>query len=148
MTTPYVGQPGGAGPYPLVGLPAAAPPVEPLQLLASTGPAGFALQNATPVILSYTFPNDGNLHRLFIGGSMNVTSAETGGQVTYTCSPPAGGAVTGTVLFAAGSGVAPNLGSLGNRTLVVAGSGTTVTVQQATALTAGAAVVWVEIWGS
>ena len=59
-----------------------------LGLLASTfaagGLAGFALQNATPNILTWTAPNDGNYHRVVVAASIGVTSSRA------TSSAPAG----------------------------------------------------------
>ena len=51
------------------------------RLVATTGVNGFMLQNATPNILSWTAPNDGNMHRLIVFATLHVTSSETGGKV-------------------------------------------------------------------
>lgn len=112
-------------------------------LLATTGPAGFVLQNGTPTILSWTAPNDGNLHRVFFIGSINVTSAATGGAVTANVTPPGGGSPAVPQILAGGQAAGNHVGL--NAAIVEAGS--TVTVQQS-ALTVGAATTWVEIWGS
>jgi hypothetical protein len=126
--------------------------IPPLQLQASTfplyGPAGFALQNGTPTIIQWTPPNDGLMHRFMIGVSFLVTSAETGGSLQVTYNDPGGG---GRIrqLFAAGQaagyyngqGTTPAM-------LTICEGGVPVIVEQSTALTAGAAVLWAEIWGS
>jgi hypothetical protein len=114
------------------------------QLLASTGPLGFALQNATPTILTWQAPNDGNLHRVFFIGSVDVTLAETGGAVSGNVTPPAGGSAAQPQILAAGQAAGNHVGSAA----AIVGSGTTVTVTQTSALSAGTAVAWVEVWGS
>ena len=50
-----------------------------MQLVATTGVNGFALQNGTPTILTWTPPNDGQVHRVLLIAQENVTVAETGG---------------------------------------------------------------------
>lgn len=117
-----------------------------LQLMATTGLAGFALQNATPTIQSWTAPNDGNLHRAQIFAVQHVVSTETGGgvQVVYTL-PDGTVAAPHTALA---GGAAAGDGILQNNLCILVQAGTTVTVKQASALTAGAAVVWAEIWAS
>jgi hypothetical protein len=112
-------------------------------LQAATPVAGFALQNATPTILSWTAPNDGNQHRVLLIGSVNVTSAETGGAVTANVTPPGGGSPAVPQILAGGQAAGNHVGL--NAAIVEAGS--VVTVQQS-ALTVGAATAWVEIWGS
>jgi hypothetical protein len=114
------------------------------QLLASTGPVGFVLQNATPTILTWQVPNDGNLHRVFFIGSIDVTSAETGGAISGNVTPPGGGSAAQPQILAAGQAGGNHVGSAA----AIVGPGTTVTVSQTSALSAGAAVAWVEIWGS
>lgn len=118
-------------------------------LVASTGASGFALQNGTPTILSWTAPNDGQLHRVMVFGQIHVTSAETGGQVSLQYFAPFSGSVAHTSqLFAAALGTDTNGQLLGFVPAITVGAGTTVSILQISALTAGAAVVWAEIWGS
>lgn len=113
-------------------------------LLATTGPSGTALTNGTPTILSWTAPNDGQMHRILVLGNLVVSSALTGGQITASNTPP-GGAVNSPVLAAAGSGA----GTHGlTQVSGVVQAGTTVTVQQGSAVTAGAATLLAEIWGA
>jgi hypothetical protein len=117
-------------------------------LLATTGAAGFTLQNATPTILSWTAPNDGQLHRVTCFGMLHVTSAETGGQISIQYFGPFGGASAHTSqILAAGLGT-DTAGQAPSFFNVSVGGGTTVSILQSTALTAGAAVLWAEIWGS
>lgn len=112
-------------------------------LLATSGPVGFTLQNGTPTILSWTAPNDGNLHRVFFIGSVDVSSAATGGAVTANVVPPGGGSPAVPQILAGGQAAGNHVGT----NAAIVGPGQTVTVQQ-TALTGGAAVAWIEIWGS
>lgn len=112
-----------------------------LRLVAATGAAGFNLQNATSTILTWTAPNDGNMHRISVVGVLHVTSAETGGAVTIPYLAPDGSGST-TTLFAGGAG----LGTTGASADRIVQAGSTVTLSQASALTVGAAVLWAEIW--
>jgi len=116
-----------------------------LELQAATPVAGFALQNGTPTILSWTAPSDGQLHRVLVFGSLDMTSSGTGGAVSVSSTAPDGSSAS-LIMFSANA----------NNTLhypnfpypIVVGAGTTVSVVQASALTAGAGVLWAEIWGS
>lgn len=118
-------------------------------LQAATPAAGFALQNGTPNIVQWGAPADGLAHRFVLMATRNVTSAETGGQVSLTYTPPGAGAppIT-TVVAGGGSGVGS--GSLGNTATIVgmAAPGTFVTLSQTSALTVGAATVNAELYGS
>ena len=111
-----------------------------LARVATTLAAGFALQNATPNILTWTAPNDGQTHAVIVNAFKIVTVAETGGNVTiaYTCG---GQAKTVTV--------APGGAAIGtypeNWAGFVCDPGTTVTLAQQTALTAGASVLFAEL---
>jgi hypothetical protein len=116
----------------------------PLVKQAATPVAGFALQNATPTILSWTAPNNGQVHRFWLIAVQHVTSLETGGEVDLAFTLPDGTTVSGVVMFAAGSSAGASSANIPR----LIESGTAVTITQATALTAGAAVVWAEIWGS
>lgn len=119
-------------------------PASALQLVQSTGTAGFTLVNATPTILSWTAPNDGQSHRVLVWGQVNVTSAETGGKVQVQFNPPGVGAqLTNLDAGGHGTGLAAN-----PPTAVIVGPGTTVNVVQATALSVGAATLWAEIWAA
>lgn len=120
-------------------------PVNPsLRKIASTGLPGFNLINGTQAILAWAVPNDGQLHRLLFIGQLNVTVAETGGQlvVSYT-----GADNAGHVQNINSGGGGTGFTDFGTFTALVQ-PGTTVQFSQFTALTAGAAVTWGEIWGS
>jgi hypothetical protein len=112
-----------------------------LAKVADTGPNGFTLQNATPTILSWTAPNDGQAHTVIITSDLHVTTLEVGGQITFSVTFPDGSANAGVQVFAGGQAVGVQ-GTIQGR-LVQPGS--TVTVQQASALTGGAAVSWHQI---
>jgi hypothetical protein len=116
-----------------------------LTMVATTGTAGVALQNATPTFLTWTAPNDGSMHRLVVFSEMNVASTETGGLVNVGFNDPAGGART-RQLYAAGlaSGFQEPAGVTPMLNLVAPGSVCTLT--QGSALTAGAATMWAEFW--
>lgn len=109
---------------------------------AATPAAGFALQNATPTIIQWTAPNDGQLHRVEVFLTVNVSSAETGGGIQWTYTDPAGG--TKSVNMNGGGQAAGSYHDLDGG---VVGAGTTVSISQSSALTAGAANAYAEIWG-
>lgn len=115
-----------------------------LQNAASTGLPGFALVNGTPNIVSWTAPNDGQMHRVMLVGLMNVALAETGGQITLNYTDP-GGAVHSRTIWAAAQAAGVQYPTLA---IVPVAPGTTVTLAQASALTAGASTVWAELWAS
>ena len=114
-------------------------------LVAETPAAGVALQNGTPVFLSWTAPNDGNLHEFELVASLQVTSGETGGAVGLSFTFPGGAAATPNV-FAAGLGAGTVNSSVAGKRLVA--PGTTVTLAQTSALTAGAAQLMAQLWAS
>jgi len=120
----------------------ATPPL--LQLVARVDQ--FALQNGTPTIASWTAPNDGNDHTAFISGTRNVTVAETGGAISATWSPPGGGSIA-NVLAAGGSGTGQGTISQSGQSAIML-PGTTLTVAQSSALTAGTATCSITIWAS
>jgi heme/copper-type cytochrome/quinol oxidase subunit 2 len=116
----------------------------PLQLQATTGLPGFTLQNATPTILSWTAPNDGNMHRLWIFGELLVSSTQTGGAVNLNIVDPTS---TPRVRSIWSGNVAAGFGIPNNGAQVTIAPGTAVTLVQ-TAQTAGASVLYAELWGS
>lgn len=116
-----------------------------LVLQAATPVAGFALVNGTPNIIGWTAPNDGQQHRFTVFTIMDITAAETGGTVNVNFTMP-NGVAAGYTILTGGAGAGQNF----NQTTqtFICKAGTAVTVVQATALTAGAATMWAEIWGS
>jgi hypothetical protein len=114
------------------------------ELQATTGVGGYTLINGTGNILTWTPPNDGAMHRMILVSTLEVTSAETGGQVNLTYSDPGGTSHTQTPYAAAlGAG-----GHISAAFIVPVEANQAVTLAQASALMAGAAVLWAEIWGS
>lgn len=116
-----------------------------LLLVASTGLAGVALVNGSPTLLSWTAPNDGQMHSVIAFGALQVSSAETGGAIGLGWTQPGGQVIAaGTQMFAGGLTTGPQW--ISQQRLVAPGS--TVTVAQSSALTVGAATVWAEIWAA
>jgi len=113
-----------------------------LAQVATTGDGGYALVDGTGTILSWTVPNDGNLHTALVAGTLIVTSAGTGGAIgTETTDTVLGNQTYPAAMYssAASSGI--------NQHAFCVGPGATVTVYQSSALTAGAAKVFVTIFG-
>jgi hypothetical protein len=121
------------------------PPNPGLTLVASTGVAGFAKQNGTPNILTWTAPNDGNPHSVIIFASETVTTLEAGGGIGDSFTAPGGGFQTATAAVFAGAKAA---GTYHAEDMMVVGPGTTLTVFQGSALTSGACTVWLTIWAN
>jgi len=111
---------------------------------ATTPAAGFALQNATPNILTWTPPADGSLHPFQVIAAMDVGSTETGGGIAVTFTLPDG--TSGIIYLFGGNNsggyVEPNFCA------GISEGGQPVTITQYGALTGGASTVWAEIWGS
>jgi hypothetical protein len=130
-----------------VGLPADAGHVHPLagitSLVASTGTGGYSLANGTGTILAWTAPSDGALHYVTVAAGLDVSASETGGAVTVSYPLP-GGATAGAQPLLAGGASA---GALTAASAGIVASGGTVTVSQSSALTAGAATLWAQVWG-
>ncbi len=114
-----------------------------LQSQATAGASGFALQNATPSIATWTTPNDGKVHRVILIASLDVTSVATGGTISITYTMPDGNTHTSTV-FATSQTAGGHISVTG----VSVEANTTVSVTQSAALTAGAATLWAELWGN
>jgi hypothetical protein len=119
-----------------------------MQRQAATPVAGFALVNGTPNIISWTAPNDGLLHRAMVFAAMCVTSGSiTGGNVATGFTMPNGSAVSiGT--FTGGQAFPGYVFSSFNPPPLMVQAGSVVTLAQNSALSAGTALVWAEIWGS
>ena len=115
-----------------------------LTLRAATPAAGVALVNGTPVILTWTAPNDGKLHRVIVVGQVQVTSAETAGAVTMTTAAPV---VSGSPFTLDAGGHAGVATYPLTAQVLTAQPGETINITQ-TALSAGAALLYAEIWAS
>lgn len=112
-----------------------------MNLVATTAPNGFSLQNGTPVMATYNVPDDGNVHRLFVAGMRVTSTALTGGTLVVTGTAPDGSAISVQVQ----GGGQPVGTTAGNQNIVVQG-GSVVNVSQGTAATAGAAKQFVDVW--
>jgi hypothetical protein len=116
-----------------------------LSKVADTGNAGTALINGTATILSWTAPNDGNLHVAVLVVTLEVTSGETGGQVIFQITQLPGGHTPNFAPFPGGSGA-------GGYTFAASSfavpAGQVAALKQNTALTGGAAVVYAQIWAA
>ena len=117
-----------------------------MTLVATTAATGFALQNGTPTILSWTAPDDGKMHRVDVVGYAHVTTAMTGGEVDVNYTPP-DGTVTYYVALNSGDGTGNQLfSSSGGGVSFLVKANTTVSLAQFAALTAGAATVYAQMW--
>jgi hypothetical protein len=123
-------------------LPPAAAPA--LALVASTGPGGFALQNGTPNILTWTPPADGQLHQFQLFGELIVASTATGGALSVAFTDPGGAGRTPSVL--AGSQGAGFHALTAQQLTCEAGQ--QVALTQSSALTGGAATLWATLWAA
>jgi hypothetical protein len=111
---------------------------------AATPAAGFALQNATPTVISWTAPNDGNIHRVLVFAAMSVTSPLTGGEIDATLTVPDGTTSQPQLFPGNQSGGAKNMSFC----VYIVKAGSTFSLVQSSAASAGAGVIWAEIWGS
>lgn len=122
-----------------------------LRKVADTTAAGTALTNGTPTILTWTAPADGNLHTAVISFTLDVSSAMTGGELASTVSAFAGarsyaGQASQPSL---GTGLYPGNGTNSSiPTTLTVPPGGTVALKQFTALTAGAATVYAQMWAA
>ena len=119
-----------------------------LALQETTGIDGFALTDGTPNILTWTVPDDGALHRFDLAFNGVVTSDLTGGGVNMQCTAPDGETQLYFAIWDANSPSGVHGFESGPPGIIAVAPGTDVTVYQAEAVTAGAATVWPEIWGS
>lgn len=111
---------------------------------ATTGAAGYALVNGTGTIISWTAPDDGQLHRASLWMMKNVASGETGGKINYSWTLPDGTAAGYTADN--GGNSAGLIYMYAQPWNVMVKGGTAVTITQVTALSAGASTLWAEIW--
>lgn len=123
-----------------------------LAQVATTGNSGVALVNGTPNILSWTAPNDGQLHRALIAITLVVTSNATGGALALFSHFNGTSAINATILSggqSTGVYTQPATGAYGaTLSFLLLYGGDALTLQQYTALTGGAATVYAEIWAS
>jgi hypothetical protein len=116
-----------------------------LALQATTGAAGFALQNATPTIITWTPPNDGNLHRVILFLTQLVTVGTTGGQINLNFNDPSGGAQSRQVQTGThGTGFIAPLAPM----YFTVQANVAVALIQQSAMSGGACTVYAELWGS
>ena len=106
----------------------------------TTGQSGQALVNSTPTITSFQFPSDGNAHRVVVTLQRSVTATETGGAVNVVGTSPDGNAINAQ-LQPGGKAV----GVYNAEANYWVQSGSTISVTQQAALTAGTSKVWVDI---
>lgn len=119
------------------------PPGPPVAQPVTSAVAGYTLVNGTGTILSYNVPNDGLVHTVNVATNMNVASLETGGQIQVTFTTPDGTAQT---FQQHAAGLAAGLARTNSACLCK--PGTTVTLQQSSALTGGAATLWGSMWSA
>lgn len=107
--------------------------------VARTAAAGVGLINNTQTFLSWTSPNDGQLHPVLTVGVLIVSVLEVGGaiSITYTL---AGVQATHTVIAAAQAAGNVPLGT-GNQPVVI-DPNTTVSLTQSSALTGGSSILY------
>lgn len=110
---------------------------------AATAVAGYTMINGTGNIITWTPPNDGLLHRAMVIFTLHVSVLEVGGAVGVALTKPDGSASNSQI--DAGAHAAGGVFAIAGFEVQ---AGQPVTVQQTSALTAGAAVAWCEIWGS
>jgi hypothetical protein len=113
--------------------------------VADTGNSGYTLVNGTGTILSWTAPNDGALHRAVLVATLEVTSAETGGQIIFQVTSLPGGHTPNFAPFGGSAGAG---GYVFSESGFAVPAGQTVALKQNTALTPGAAVLYAQIWAS
>jgi hypothetical protein len=118
-----------------------------MTLQAATSASGYPLTNGTGNIISWTAPNDGALHPVWIPAFLVVATLEVGGQILLSFTDPGGSARTQNYFSAGLAG-----GFYGPSSTQAPGlfikANTTITVSQNTALTSGASTLWAQIWGS
>ena len=118
-----------------------------LQKVASTGTAGYTYINGTGPILSWTAPNDGQMHRvLLIGQIRSITVPQTGGAIVMSMEYPDGSGAPSPSVNAGGNGTG-GFHAFSNSVFLIQ-PGSTITLQQSTAQTTGSTVLWAELWAS
>ena len=110
-------------------------------ITAETSATGVALINGTQTILSATVPNDGKVHFVQCIAQKQITTALTGGEIVMSWTLASGTVHTNPT---AGTTVGTHFLSI-STSLTIAKPGTTITLRQNTAMTAGAAKVYAKI---
>lgn len=115
---------------------------------ATTGGSGYALVNGTGTIISWTAPNDGNMHRVLVFAVLHITSNETGGTIALNFDLPDG--TTGNKTIFSQNQSASVVYPLANNCpqFLLVEANTAVSLSQSTALTGGAATLFAELWAS
>lgn len=117
---------------------APASPAAGMALRATTGVDGYRLAAKTGTVIGWMAPDDGQLHRALVWGTVDAASAVAGAAVAVTFTTPAG-SVRRVVLLAQGQA-----GSY----MAAVKAGTTVSLIQSSPLAAGGpAVLYADIWG-
>jgi hypothetical protein len=147
--TLWLPSPGGSGNYPgsIKGYTGTVVQSAPTQVATmSTGGAAFGTGTGTGTALSgltYTTPDDGQLHRVDALLDINVAVALTGGQFSLVCVDPSGSTFK-PQLIAAASGTGPTSGGVTR----LVGPNTTVSIVLNSAITAGSGTYWGQLWVS
>jgi hypothetical protein len=113
---------------------------------ASTGVPGYTLADSTNTILTWTAPNDGQMHRAELWAIKYVTVVEVGGGVSYSNTMPNGD--TNFYDFDAGNNPVGVVTEYLQPWNVLLAPGGTIFIAQQSALTSGASIIWAEIWGA
>lgn len=125
-----------------------------LTLVADTGMAGYALKTTGTApfnVLTWTAPADGKLHTAAIYLMLDVSSAMTGGELAAALTPFAGGRNWASQVSQPSLAAALWSGNGSNSqfaTTITVPSGGTVSLQQFTLLTGGAATAYAQIWAA
>jgi hypothetical protein len=112
---------------------------------AATTDAGVAMvASGTQTLATWTVPNDGNQHVAQLIASVQITTAGTGGTVIGLVTPPGGGSAAQPQLLAASQTQGNHIGAAS----AIVEPGSTVTIEQSVALTAGGVgTAWAAILG-
>lgn len=116
-----------------------------LSLVAQTPGTGTALVNGALTFCTWNVPNDNNLHTALVVATLVVGSTETGGATGLTYTDPSNTARTNFQILAGAQTAGLHLWGF-ITTLVY--PGTAFQVVQTSALTAGAATMYVAVWGA
>jgi hypothetical protein len=115
-----------------------------LNQVATTGLTGYALINGTGNItgLSWTAPNDGALHRVMLVGAVVASGSPAGGAIVVSSTDPSDTARAAQAAFSA-----PSSGyNFPTEGFYLIYPNTTFQVKQNSALTAGSATLYCDLW--